>query len=213
MNEHSIRLGKKAEALIEKQIEVSGWHHVGDSQFGAGGAPMLRSDGEDLIRPDYLVMKGGQRVWIEVKGKSDSLPFEGISRHGIERRNFEDYQKVADVSGNPCWLFIYEQSTGVVLCEDVCKLPVASRRIKESYGADDPYGEAMVFFNKTDFSLKKISRGDYPKRFFGQDKLPLQNVVSDADAPLFPGSELGDIEPRPDSRLSDFATDGGESDD
>lgn len=204
-----MNLGKKAEALIEKQIEASGWHHVGDSQFGAGGAPMVRGENGDQIRPDYSVMRGGERVWIEVKGKSNSIPYEKISRHGIERENWEHYNRVADVSGDPCWLFIYEKSTGVVLCRDVDDLPVADERIKESYGDNDPYGEDMVFFNKCDFRVKKIAQAQYPDHFFGQDKLPLANIEDETDSPLFPGSSLGEAEESPDARLSDFATDGG----
>jgi hypothetical protein len=213
VNEHSIRLGKKAEALIEEQIEVSGWHHVGDSQFGAGGAPMIRGERDDQIRPDYSVMKRGKRVWIEVKGKTDWIPYEKVARHGIERENWEHYNRVADMSGDPCWLFIYEKSTGVVLCKDIADLPVADERIKESYPKDDPYGEDMVFFNKTDFRVKRIARAQYPEHFFGQDKLPLANVDKETNSPLFPGSDLAGDEKRIDSKLTDFATDGGESDD
>jgi hypothetical protein len=200
----NVTLGRKAEALIESQIEAFGWHHVGDSQFGATHAPMLRSSGSDLIRPDYLVMKGGNRVWIEVKAKTDSLAFGTVERHGISTTKLESYQKVADVSGNPCWLFIYEKSTGVVLCEDIHKIPVASQRVKERYGPDDPYGEGMVFFNRKDFNLVKISRDRYPTHFFGQDKLPLQNMEGEESSTLFPGSKLGAVKPRPDSRLTDF---------
>lgn len=212
MTDYTNSLGRKAEALIEKQIETSGWHHVGDSQFGAGGAPMIRGESGDQIRPDYSVMKAGERVWVEVKGKSEPVPFEHVPRHGIPRENWEHYNRVADASGDPCWLFIYEQSTGVVLCEDIDELPVADERIKESYPDDDPYGEDMVFFNKVDFRVKEIAQAHYPERFFGQDKLPLANIKTDRDTPLFPGSDLGESGDGLDSRLTDFVTDGGAAD-
>lgn len=205
MNEDDVKLGRKAEALIEKQIETSGWHHVGDSQFGDGGAPMIRGESGDQIRPDYSVMKAGERVWIEVKGRTKTVPYKQQPRHGIPRENWEHYNRVADSSGDPCWLFIYEQSTGVVLCEDIDALPVADERIKESYADDDPYGEDMVFFNKLDFRVKKIAQAHYPERFFGQDKLPLANIKEDRDAPLFPNSDLGEPDHDLDASLSDFA--------
>lgn len=205
MSDNSDNLGKKAEALIEKQIETSGWHHVGDSQFGSGGAPMVRGESGDQIRPDYSVMKAGERVWIEVKGRCQTVPYDDVPRHGIPRENWNHYNRVADASGDPCWLFIYEKSTGLVLCEDIDELAVADERIKESYPDDDPYGEDMTFFNKVDFRIKKIAQEHYPEQFFGQDKLPLLNIKTDRDAPLFPNSDLGEPGEDNNSRLSDFA--------
>jgi hypothetical protein len=189
------KLGRRAEALVEALVKASGWHYVEDAQFGDDGAPMIRGEGGDYIRPDLSVARGGQRVWIEVKGKTDSTPYEGVPRHGIDRYNWEEYNRVASVTGDECWLFVYEQSTGVLLCHNIAELPVADERIKGSYDDEDPYGCDMVFFNKTDFNVKQIGRAQYPREFFGQDKLPLSNVADEPDAPLFPDSPIGRSEP------------------
>lgn len=204
-------LGRRAEALVEAQVRSSGWHYIEDKQFGGGGAPMIRSADGDRIRPDFSVLKDGQRVWIEVKGKTEPATYEGIPRHGINHYNWQEYQRVADLTDDECWLFVYEQSSGRVLCRDVNALPVADERIKESYADDDPYGCDMVFFNKTDFNVKQISEADYPEQFFGQDKLPLRNRTADADVPLFPDPpETDDTRGQASAELSDFIADGGQ---
>lgn len=203
-------LGRRAEALVEAQIKASGWHYIEDKQFGGGGAPMIRGESGDLIRPDFSVLKDGQRVWIEVKGKTQPAEHEGRTRHGIDHYNWREYQRVADLTADECWLFVYEQSTGVLLCRNVADLPVADERIKESYADGDAYGCDMVFFNKTDFNVKRVAQSDYPSAFFGQDKLPLENVVDDVDVPLFPEPPIVDEDRANDRTIGEFLTDGGD---
>jgi len=203
-------LGRRAEALVEAQIKSSGWHYIEDKQFGADGAPMIRGKDGDLVRPDFSVVRGGQRVWVEVKGKTKPATYERIPRHGIDHYNWQEYQRVADLTDDECWLFVYEQSSGVLLCRNISELPVADQRIRESYPAHDPYGCDMVFFNKTDFNIKRISKEDYPEQFFGQDKLPLRNKAADADIPLFPDRpETDSSQSEPTVQLTDFIADGG----
>jgi hypothetical protein len=202
-------LGDKAEALVEAQVSASGWRYIADRQFRDGRAPMIQGEDDDNIRPDFSVSKAGDSVWIEVKGKTDSCPHNGVERHGIDLPNWQHYTRVASHTGMPCWLFVYEQSTGTLLCADLADLSVADKRIKDEYPPDDPYGGPMVFFNRRDFHPKPIDRAEYPEQFFGQGKLPLENVSDDSEVPLFPNSDLGDQSDTSNHRLGDFATDGG----
>ena len=204
-------LGRKAEALVEAQVSASGWRYIADRQFRDGRAPMIQGDEDGNIRPDFSVSKAGDSVWIEVKGKTDSHPHAGVERHGIDLPNWQHYNQVASHSGMPCWLFVYEKSTGCLLCADLNDLPVVDKRIKDEYPDDDPYGGPMVFFNRSDFHVKPIDQSHYPDQFFGQGKLPLQNVIDETDVPLFPNSDLGDQPDTSNHRLGDFATDGGDT--
>lgn len=198
-------LGDKAEALVEAQIRASGWRYVADRQFRDGTAPMIQGAKDDNIRPDFSVSKAGESAWIEVKGKRYSHPHDGEKRHGVDLPNWRHYNRVSSTTGMPCWLFIYEQSTGTLLCADLDELPVADKRIRDQYPDDDPYGGPMVFFNRTDFHAKPIDRSEYPEQFFGQGKLPLKDVVEGADVPLFPNSDLGDRTENPNRCLGDFS--------
>lgn len=202
-------LGEKAEALVEAQVSASGWLYIADRQFRAAQAPMIQGEDDDNIRPDFSVSKAGDSVWIEVKGKTDSHPHDGEERHGIDLPNWEHYNRVASHTGMPCWLFIYEQSTGTLLCADLADLPVADKWIKDEYPPDDPYGGPMVFFNRSEFFAKQIEQSEYPEEFFGQGKLPLSNLVDDSDVPLFPNSDLGDQADMSNRRLSEYAADAG----
>lgn len=207
-------LGNAAEDLVQAQIEASGWHHIADKQFDDAWAPMIKSDTTDIIRPDFMVSRRGRSVWIEVKAKQKPVQWNGEDpgeRHGINKKNYDHYIRATSVTGSPCWMFLYELSTGLLLCQDLSTLPVVSRRVKDSYPPGDKYGEDMVFFKKTDFHEKQIANEHYPESFMGQDKLPLKNVADPKDALLFPGSSLGK-DPRAELNrsLGDFATDGGD---
>jgi hypothetical protein len=205
-----IDLGRKAEALVEAQVRQSGWNYIADVQFAEGEAAMIRGGGDNgRIRPDFSVAKNGECVWVEVKGKKEVAEYNGTERHGINLYNWQEYNRVANLTGNPCWLFVYEKSSGLLLCRDLEELPVANKRIKDNYAGDDPYGNDMVFFNKSDFNVKKIAKSTYPESFFGQDKLPLENIAEEKKLPLFPNSELGECPDTPNQQLGDFATDGG----
>jgi hypothetical protein len=181
-------LGRRTEALIQAQIEASGWYHEPVADYQDGEAPMLRAGrGDDRIRPDFRVSKGGETVWIDAKGKTERTSYEGQPRHGIEHYNWTEYNRVADATDDQCWLFIYEERTGLLLCQDIAQLPVADDRIKDHYPPNDPYGSDMVFFNVNEFNIKHIQAGEYPEKFFGQNKLPLENITGDEHVPLFPG--------------------------
>jgi hypothetical protein len=198
-------LGRAAEALVEAEVRASGWHYIENEQFDTTTAPLIRGEEESLIRPDFSVAKDGTRVWVEVKGKTEPLVYDGVEQHGVNLRNWQHYKRVADLTDSACWLFIYEESTGLLLCRDIEKLPVADDRIKEKYGLDDPYGEDMLFFNKADFNVKVVTRSAYPKDFFGQDKLPLANTGLGSDG-LFPEPPaLEEVRGQNSASLSDFS--------
>lgn len=198
-------LGDKAEALVEAQIRASGWRYVADRQFRDGRAPMIQGEKDDNIRPDFSVSKAGESAWIEVKGKNKYHPHEGEKRHGIDLPNWRHYNRVSSLTGVPCWLFVYERSTGTLLCQDLDNLPIADKRIKDVYPADDPYGGPMVFFNRSDFHAKPIDRSEYPSQFFGQGKLPLNGVAESSEVPLFPDSDLGKRENNQNRSLAEFS--------
>lgn len=74
--------------------------------------------------PDLDVARSGHRFWVEVKTKWEAALWRqtGELRHGIELRLLEHYQAVEKISGCPCWLFIYEESTGHLLAQTITKL-------------------------------------------------------------------------------------------
>lgn len=69
--------------------------------------------------PDLDVSRNGNRFWVEVKTKEKAVLWRmtGELRHGIEFRLLEHYKTVQMISGSPCWLFVYEESTHWLLAE------------------------------------------------------------------------------------------------
>ncbi len=69
--------------------------------------------------PDLDVSREGSRFWAEVKTKDHANHFHktGTDEHGIDLRLAQHYHTVEVISGTPCWLFIYEESTRWLLAQ------------------------------------------------------------------------------------------------
>jgi len=74
--------------------------------------------------PDLDVSRDGNRFWVEVKTKKEAVLWRKTNelRHGIERRLLEHYRTVEAISGCPCWLFVFEESTGALLAQKLSAL-------------------------------------------------------------------------------------------
>ncbi len=73
--------------------------------------PRMEGQAAAYILPDLDICRKGDRRWAEVKTKAaPSLGrISGELEHGIPLRHFEHYQAVQRESGDPVWLFIYEE--------------------------------------------------------------------------------------------------------
>lgn len=74
--------------------------------------------------PDLDCARNGNRFWVEVKTKKEAVLWrrDNELRHGIETRLLEHYQTVESISGCPCYLFIFEESTGCLIAETLMNL-------------------------------------------------------------------------------------------
>lgn len=103
-------LGKFGEAIWANVLAASGYHYVPLAELSMGGAPMMQSNTNKIVLPDFDAMKDGKSAYLEAKAKSTSV-FYRISRqerHGIDLRNFKQYQKAAAVAGKRCAIAIVE---------------------------------------------------------------------------------------------------------
>jgi hypothetical protein len=74
--------------------------------------------------PDLDVSRNGNRFWVEVKTKERPVLWRMTNelRHGIELRLLEHYRTVEAISGSPCYLFIYEETSRWLLCQLISEL-------------------------------------------------------------------------------------------
>ena len=120
--------GRTGERVVAGQLMNRGWFVVPSYDYsGEDGnkAPKMEGANLSLVIPDLDIAKHGDRRWIEVKTKWKADLYRKKKRleHGISRRHYEHYQQVEAHTGTPVSLFIYEESTGIILCHRLSELP------------------------------------------------------------------------------------------
>lgn len=95
-------------------------------------APKLQafSSADSLVCPDLLVARRGLLTWVEVKWKTACIHWRKTSQDqtGIDRRLFDQYVRVAAVTGARVFLMFCHREPDVVTCDDLASLAVAKGR-------------------------------------------------------------------------------------
>lgn len=114
------RRGRGGEDVVAGFLARRGCHYIPSYAYtGTDGdkAPRLHGLWTGYVVPDFDAAREGTRFWVEVKTKTNPVLWRrtGELRHGISVRHLADYREVERITGTPCWLFIYELSTGWLL--------------------------------------------------------------------------------------------------
>lgn len=114
-------LGRGVEQIVARWLMERGWYVIPSYDYaGEDGnkAPRLESLSDRFPVPDLDICSGprsrfssGVRRWVEVKAKeAASFTYKtGKYEHGIE--HYDDYMRVAELTGTEAWLAIYETTT------------------------------------------------------------------------------------------------------
>jgi hypothetical protein len=119
--------GRQGEHVVAAWLKQRGCFVIPSYDYsGEDGdkAPLLQGLWEGYPVPDLDVARNGNRFWVEVKTKERPVEWRktGELRHGIELRLLQHYRTVQTISGSPCWLFIYEESTRWLLAQTLGQL-------------------------------------------------------------------------------------------
>lgn len=114
--------GRAGEQIVADWLKRRGCYVIPSYDYtGENGnkAPRLQGLWIGHPVPDLDVSRNGNRFWVEVKTKANPVLWRktGEWRHGIDARLLEHYRTVEALTGCPCYLFIYEESTGWLLCQ------------------------------------------------------------------------------------------------
>lgn len=112
-------MGRSVELLVSEWLRVRGWYVIPSYDYaGDDGnkAPRLQGLTEAFPVPDLDVCRAlpkrrPERRWIEVKAK-EAASYTRKTRtydHGIE--HYDDYMRVAELTGTEPWLAIVETAT------------------------------------------------------------------------------------------------------
>jgi len=114
--------GHAAELLVAGWMQGHDYYVIPSYDYaGTDGdkAPRLSGKCAGYVVPDLDVSKDGRRFWAEIKAKASPVIWRmtGQKRHGIELRHLDHYRTVQAITGNPCWLLIYEEDTNLLIGE------------------------------------------------------------------------------------------------
>lgn len=155
MDEVTYETGEPAERLVEEWLIRRGYYvtPARTHRVSLDGAPLLHGEDKDLIQPDIFVIGHGRFFWAEVKQKTkpQSVRIRDQLEHGIEQRQLEHYKEVAEVSGQPVFLFVFEVSSGVLLCLNLAKETPYEPLSK--IGSQTSTGAVMVNFARASFDV------------------------------------------------------------
>lgn len=119
--------GAAGERRVAAYLQERGWYVIPSYDYaGPEGdkPPRLQGFSVGYPVPDLDVSRDGTRRWVEVKTKWQAAWY-GIARtyvHGVDLRLVEHYRTVEAITGTECWIAVYEESTGQLLCQSLTKL-------------------------------------------------------------------------------------------
>lgn len=114
--QNQLAFGQLAETDIARWLLARGnmLLPIYDKEYDTGKGPRIFFQGGEFVAPDFLVLKGGERLyWIEAKHKTVFTWHRITSRWttGIDKHHYEQYCQVRKVIGFPVWLlFLHECS-------------------------------------------------------------------------------------------------------
>lgn len=157
--EHMLKIGQTGEDVISCWFRSRGWSVlpvypvVEDANKGPRLYTAAHNPQKELVAPDMLAMKGAKIQWLEAKRKSKFAWYAkgGAWQTGIDRRLFDHYLKVSEVTQLPVWLlFLHVDSTPSV--EDLQRKCIGVPSIG-------------LFGNEIKALSSKIQEGEFKNRY------------------------------------------------
>ena len=143
-------------------------------------APRASSETHRLILPDLDVARRGQRLWAEVKGKTQPTFTHSTrsSDHGIGLRHYQAYRQMQQEFGCFVLIFIVEFRSELVLLESLDDLggPSDACRHRGPYRTyTGPFMDSggMIFWPRTAFRTR-IQFNELPGLFDSRIPLPFE---------------------------------------
>lgn len=125
--------GRAAEQRVAGWLQERGWYVIPSYDYAGDDKdkpPRLQGLLKGHAVPDLDTARDGHRKWVEVKSKGKanvwhkSVPWgrPDVPEHGINHRNYLDYLKVKDITGDDVWIAIYEEDTHQLLIAEIAAL-------------------------------------------------------------------------------------------
>ena len=111
--EQTLAEGRVGESDVARWFISRGWGVLPayEKEFNDHKGPRVFSASGQIVAPDMLVFKRGKVFWVEAKNKS-AFTYHRKSGHwvtGVDQHHFDDYLRIADISGWPIWLMFVQR--------------------------------------------------------------------------------------------------------
>jgi len=119
--------GLHAQEIVAELLTRAGCYVIKSYDYsGKDGnkAPRMFGAMQSYILPDLDVARNGKRWWAEVKYKDHPNLWRKTNtlEHGIDKRHYDHYLRVQSETGCHVWLFVFEESSQIVLAESLDRL-------------------------------------------------------------------------------------------
>ena len=119
--------GRAGEQRVAAWLQERGWYVIPSYDYiGENGdkAPRMAGTAAEYPVPDLDISRAGERRWAEVKTKYAATLTRKTQTfdHGINSRHLDAYRKVQEITGDDCWIMIYEESTGRLIGQSLTVL-------------------------------------------------------------------------------------------
>lgn len=170
--------GENGERLISKLLIHDGWAVIDVNELGQDGAPTIKFNGDEIVLPDLIAIKNGGWAFFEVKTKEDGPnPIRkrgGRLQHGFNKRHYEHYTKVEQITKTPVYVCFWEQpreyqEVRYGRLKNLKKAPVITNEHIEDYGGD------MVFFWRDQLESTPAHLSDVDREVY-YDGEPLEEI-------------------------------------
>lgn len=164
MNHRSVRdtrefqYGAEAERIVKSVFLTSGFSVIPRCDYES---PVIETPDGPVVLPDLDVSGYGHRLWVEVKRKTRPGFFRIWDEytHYIERRLWDDYYRVQEITTAPVLVTVCEDSSGERIAQWIADLSKRKKRWDDMIVGGTKTGEG-VYFPRTSFAqLQEIIDG------------------------------------------------------
>jgi hypothetical protein len=102
--------GRLGESICKTMLASSGVFYIPLCDIENGSAPMAVGGCSKIVLPDFEVTGHNWSAYLDAKVKTQSIRWRktGELRHGINKSNYEQYEKMGVLGNKSCGLFIVE---------------------------------------------------------------------------------------------------------
>lgn len=114
-----LKFGEEGEHEVARVLIEMGVSVLPLYQFNNNHAPYLLTKNHKITLPDLACFKDGKSFFVEVKTKNQWISYKGRVETGIDKRLFNQYDKINEATGADVFLIFNQkiENEGMFICD------------------------------------------------------------------------------------------------